>query len=87
MADFRWSSRHEIGHAEIDEQHRRLFLLAAAVADPPVKSTAHDHGTAQLQALIDFAQEHFAFEEDLMRAAGYPGTGGTRNTTPRCFPN
>jgi hemerythrin-like metal-binding protein len=69
---FEWSSAIEIGHTEIDAQHKRLLLLGEAVVEPLMNSTEHKPAAAQLQALIDFAQEHFAFEEGLMRSAGYP---------------
>jgi hemerythrin len=69
---FQWTNTFEIGHAEIDEQHKRLLLLCTAVMEPLINSAELKPGGVQLQALIDFAQEHFAFEEGLMRSAGYP---------------
>ena len=72
MAYFEWTSAMEIGHAEIDAQHRQLVLLGEAVVEPLLESAGHKSGLAQLQALIDFTQGHFAFEEGLMRCAGYP---------------
>ncbi len=72
MAYFEWTSDIETGHLEIDEQHKRLLLLAEAVVEPLINSAEHRPGAARLQALIDFTQEHFAFEEALMRSAGYP---------------
>jgi hemerythrin len=72
MTYFEWTSTNELGHSQIDEQHKRLLLLCAAVIGPLINSGELEPGTAQLQALIDFAQEHFAFEEDLMSSAGYP---------------
>jgi hemerythrin len=72
VADFKWTSTNEIGHAGIDGQHKRLFLLAGAVAESLLKSSDHKPDPAQLQALMDFSREHFAFEEGLMRSAGYP---------------
>ena len=70
MTYFEWNSAIEIGHAEIDEQHKRLLLLGQAAVE--LLSAEHKPDATQLQALIDFAQEHFAFEEGLMRSAGYP---------------
>jgi hemerythrin len=72
VAYFEWTSAIELGHPQIDEQHKRLLLLCAAVIGPLINSGEPDPGTAQLQALIDFTQEHFAFEEGLMLSAGYP---------------
>ena len=73
MAYFEWTSDIELGHTEIDEQHKRLLLLGEDLVEPPIGSPAHKPSATQLQALIDFAQEHFAFEEGLMRSMGYPG--------------
>lgn len=73
MTGFEWTNAIEIGHAEIDAQHRRLLLLCTAVIEPLVNSAAVEPDAGQLQALIDYAEEHFAFEEGLMRRAAYPG--------------
>jgi len=72
VANFEWTSDMEIGHPDIDEQHKRMFLLAKEVVEPLINATEHGPGATQLQALIEFTQEHFAFEEELMRSAGYP---------------
>jgi hemerythrin len=68
---FEWTSDIELGHPQIDEQHKRLLLLGEAVVEPLLDSADHRPGLEQLRALIDFAQEHFAFEEGLMRSVGY----------------
>jgi hemerythrin len=70
---FEWSGGIELGHAEIDGQHKRLLLLGEDLVEPPISSAVHKPSATKLQALIDFAQEHFAFEENLMRSMGYPG--------------
>jgi hemerythrin len=75
VTNLKWTSALEIGHPGIDEQHKRLFLLAEAVAQPLVNSADQKPAAARLHALIDFTQKHFAFEEGLMRSAGYPRAG------------
>ena len=72
MTYFEWTSDIELGHPQIDEQHKRLLLLGEALVEPLLDSADHKPGLAQLRALIDFVQEHFAFEEGLMRSVGYP---------------
>ena len=72
MAYFEWSNAIELGHPLIDAQHRRLLDLAEAVIEPLFNSTAHQPAAQELQLLIEYAREHFAMEEELMRAAGYP---------------
>ena len=72
MSYFEWTSALGLGHAEIDEQHKRLLRLGEAVVEPLMNSADHQPRASQLQTLIDFAQEHFAFEEGLMRSTAYP---------------
>lgn len=77
MSHFVWTNAHELGHAEIDGQHKRMFVLAEAVVETLVKHNSNKVlvDAVQLQTLIDFTEEHFAFEDNLMRSAGYPGAG------------
>ena len=74
MAYFEWRPEIAVGHPLIDAQHKKLLELGEAVVEPLLDTAGHQPGAAQLQALIDFAREHFAFEESLMRASGYAGT-------------
>ena len=72
MPYFEGSSSIELGHPLIDSQHKHLLALAEAVVDPLLNSKVHQPGANELQAMIDYAQEHFAMEEGLMRETGYP---------------
>jgi len=69
---FEWTSGIELGHAEIDRQHRQMLLLGEELAKSQAKPEGYQPDAIQLQALIDFTQEHFAFEETLMHSTGYP---------------
>jgi len=70
---FEWTSGIELGHIEIDRQHRQMLLLGEELAESQAKPERHQSNAIQLQALIDFAGEHFAFEESLMHSTAYPG--------------
>lgn len=72
MAYFEWTAEIAVGHAQIDEEHKQLFALAEAVVEPLFSTAEHRPREALLQALIDFARKHFAYEEELMRTSGYP---------------
>lgn len=72
MTYFEWTSVIELGHIKIDEQHKRLLVLGEDLVGPLISSAAPKPSATQVQALIDFAQEHFAFEEGLMRSTDYP---------------
>ena len=72
MAYFNWTRDLMVGHPEIDDHHKRMVLLAEAVVESLINSDEDQPGAAQVQALIDFAQEHFGFEERLMRMTNCP---------------
>jgi len=72
LAPFEWQRLFELGHEEIDKQHKRLFLLGKAVIVPPTGMGEHTSSAERLLQLTDFAKTHFAFEESLMKATAYP---------------
>ena len=68
-----WDPALETGDATIDEQHRHIFRLAAALAE----AVASDDDDAEAVAdcvwqLTDYVVEHFADEEEMMASVGYP---------------
>jgi len=72
MADMQWGPALELGHAQIDADHRSLVetlnRLRAAVRQ--------DQGREEIQAVLvflrDYAVSHFATEEALMLQHRYP---------------
>lgn len=66
-------SRHTLGIASIDNQHRGLMDMINELTD--VMSRGCDCEVArQLMAnIIHFTEEHFTHEEDLMRRHDFPG--------------
>lgn len=72
MAYFQWKPEIALGHLQIDQDHRQMFLLAEAIVEPLLDSTALRRNGAPLQALITFTRKHFAYEEQLMRSSNYP---------------
>jgi len=72
MPYFEWTTEIEVGHAEIDRQHKELLLLAKSVVDPLMSSTSSQLEIPQLKKLMIFTHKHFKFEEDLMRRVAYP---------------
>jgi hemerythrin len=60
-----WRDGFEIGVADIDGEHRRLFMLVKALELGTVDRT--------LDELLDYVVAHFAHEEELMEATAYPG--------------
>jgi hemerythrin len=67
-----WDPTLEIGHAEIDGQHREIFRRYEALVEVMEAGTAADL-TELFEFVGSYAVEHFAGEERLMAATGYPG--------------
>lgn len=63
-----------VGIEQIDREHRRLFEIAGKVHDALVVGTddAISAARAAVEELLDYTSTHFANEEALMEAAGYP---------------
>ena len=74
MGYFEWKPEIVLGHAQIDQEHKQMLLLAEAIVEPLLDSASHQPNVEPMQALIAFSRKHFAHEEELMRAAAYPGT-------------
>lgn len=68
-----WDPTLETGHAGIDAQHRTLFSKAAALVAAIDAGREEGEVKALLGFLGAYVAEHFADEEGLMRAAGFPG--------------
>lgn len=73
MEHFEWTTDLETGNAEIDGQHRSLFALANELQESLRFSDAEEEVVADcVWRLTDYVVQHFADEEEMMAAAGYP---------------
>lgn len=70
-----------VGVEQIDREHQRLFDIAARTYDSLGADAAagRDMIRAAVAELIDYTATHFASEEGLMAAAGYPDLEVHRN--------
>jgi len=66
-----WTADLDTGIDVIDQQHRRLVGF---INDLEIANRGDDrNGVGRvLDALVDYTKSHFAFEESLQEAAGYP---------------
>ncbi|MCF8168332.1 MAG: bacteriohemerythrin [Rhodoferax sp.] len=64
----RWKDSYKIGDADIDEQHILLFANINLFLEARDKASQ----TLCAMGLYQYAREHFAHEETLMRALQYP---------------
>jgi hemerythrin len=62
-----WSPTLSVGDERIDEQHRVLIEMIVGIPD-----TASPGDALLLQAAVAYSAQHFAAEEEWLRAAGYP---------------
>ena len=72
IAQLAWSEAHAIGDPEIDEQHQQMFELYNQALHALQQNPGHLTPGMVLQALIDYTGYHFATEEAVMAASGYP---------------
>ncbi len=68
-----WNDRFRVGQEQIDQQHQYLFKLINAL-DRKIEAGADRQDSLQtIDALVDYALQHFADEESLMQQINFPG--------------
>lgn len=68
-----WHPAYECGNALIDDQHRALFVDANALLNAMLSGQSRDEVMSLTDALIRDIIRHFADEEAIFTAAGFPG--------------
>jgi hemerythrin-like metal-binding protein len=66
-----WNADYATGIPEIDRQHRYLFALGARLARSAESVDDVQEIAYIVRELIQYANEHFVFEEQVMEKAGY----------------
>ena len=72
MQPIPWKEQFSVGVKEIDLQHRGLLDIINRVVASSEKKDDWQSTSAIIDSLITYAYNHFATEERLMSAAGYP---------------
>jgi hemerythrin len=73
MSLIAWNKQLELGVAEVDTQHKRLVEMVNRLHDAMAQGHGADIMGRLLDDLIAYTVSHFATEERLMKAGGYPG--------------
>lgn len=73
MPLFKWTKAHAVFINEIDAQHRNLFLMADELHRAILGGADASRTLELLKALIAAAEDHFIYEERLMRSSQYSG--------------
>ncbi|MBG0776359.1 MAG: bacteriohemerythrin [Desulfovibrionaceae bacterium] len=68
---FQWRPDHDVGVEMMDNDHRRMFEIAAGLHKAIKQGATRPAKLNILNALIRYSQEHFFREEDLMAETGY----------------
>lgn len=71
MAFLSWHERFSVGHAELDQQHRRLFELVNHF-DDVIQMGMPAELPHIVDDLIRLSEAHFRFEVGLLQDAGFP---------------
>ena len=72
MSFFKWKDSFCIGVEEIDRQHRTFSEYLNACYQSLNAERKSEKLPVLITKLNDYALNHFSFEEDLMKAYGYP---------------
>lgn len=73
MALLNWKADYCTGNAKIDEDHRALFERVNDFHFAWQQNRDRKDIARVLNRLVEYAEEHFAREEEIMRVSGYPG--------------
>jgi len=71
MALIQWAEKYQTGIEEIDAQHKQLVGCINELHDAIQAGSGQEALDAVLSKLTDYAESHFAFEEELLEDLGY----------------
>lgn len=72
MEAVQWSEIYSVGHPEIDQQHKQLFVLFGRLVDGIKIGGPSYHLEQAFIQLCGYVKNHFRFEERLMKKSGFP---------------
>lgn len=67
-----WSEELETGNAQIDEEHRELFMAVNGFLNSCTEGRGKNHVVYTLEFLKEYTKIHFANEEELQQKYDYP---------------
>jgi len=79
MGNIQWDSAWDIGHGEIDGQHRRWVQLFNELEEAFLSEKTLDMAGVQqktFKEILDYTRYHFACEENFMQNSAYPDIPG-----------
>jgi len=70
---FTWKPEYNVGHPEIDAQHRKLVEILNSLHEAMLARLTEAQLSKILDELVLYTEKHFASEERLMVQHSYPG--------------
>ena len=67
-----WTDEFSVGVAQLDAQHQRLVKMINQLSAAGETSTGSEAVSDSLTEMTQYAQTHFAVEEQMLRDNGYP---------------
>lgn len=77
----KWDNSYSVHNAKIDEQHKKLFKLAAKVEVVSDRSVSKNEVKELLAEFFNYMKDHFNDEEKYMQLIGYPKFRRTSKNT------
>ena len=65
---FLWEDKYSVGNPEIDEQHKKMFMLGNNL----LEGTGESDIKPLILSLFKYTREHFLAEEKMMNRIGFP---------------
>jgi hemerythrin len=72
MSYFQWKPEYSVKVAEIDKQHQKLVALINELYTAMESGRGKQAVSAAIAGLGNYTETHFAYEEKLLAAHGYP---------------
>ena len=76
MAFVQWDQKLSVGIMQIDQQHQKLVGMVNEMYQAMAEGKGNDALDKVLKELVAYTRTHFATEEKLMQANGYPDFAG-----------
>lgn len=67
-----WKDSYSVGLPDIDQQHKKLVGIINRLHDAMKTGSAQALIIRVVDDLVEYTREHFAYEERMIQAAGYP---------------
>jgi len=78
MALLTWNDRYSVGVKNLDDQHAVLVETLNELHEAMMKGKAKEITGVMLGKLVDYTRVHFSSEEQMMKAARFPGLAAHR---------